>query len=287
MWAWFLLGSAAVCAVVAWRLRYVVGPQSSHGVEGFVEELVAAIHECGPEYVVRSQLPEAGAVVIAVRGQEVPVPLDNLYRHFLRDPASLRDLARQLLDEIEEVGLEQPTDHSFADVAMRLLPQIRSRDWLAARAPAFGDSAIVHRELGPDLVLCYVIDDPWSMVFVCRAHLGQWSRTEEDLFHLANQNLRRLSLADVPMPDTEDGPVRIQSGDGYDAARVLLLDPERAADLLIAMPSVDSLLLGQPEDRDQLISMLMREDGASPIVSDLLYRMEEEGLVPLSGRDRE
>ena len=285
---WILLGSAAACVAVAWCLRGIVGPQSRDGIAVFVEDLVAAIHDCGPEYVVRTRLPESGAIVVAVHGQEVPVPLDNLYRHFVQDPKGLPSLARQLLEEIEEVGLERPTDHPFAEVAMRILPQIRSREWLLERAPAFGDAALVHRDLGPDLVLCYVIDDPWSMVFACQAHLKFWGRSEEDVFHLANQNLRRMSLEDVPMPSRTGGPVRIQSGDGYDAARVLLLDPDHVDGLLIAMPSGDSLFLGQQDDRDQMISMLMREDAPrAPLVSDLLYRLQGQELVPLTGLDRE
>jgi len=71
---------------------------------------------------------------------------------------------------------------------------------------------------------------------VCRAHLKFWERTEEDVFHLANQNLRRISTADMPVPSTTDGPVRVGEGDGYDAARVLLLDPDKARGLLIAIP---------------------------------------------------
>ena len=288
MWTWILLGGAALCGGLAslLRKRVAVVREPVAQRQWFVCALAEEIRCAGEDYDVRGVVLGSFTMIVSVCGQEIPVPLENLYLHHLAFPDQLSNLVGQLLTEIEEVGLERPTDHNFVEAAMRILPQVCPTAWVFDNAPAFGDSAIVHRELGPTLSICYVIDNPWSMVFVCNAHLHMWRRAEEDLFHLANQNLRRLSGADLPMPEDVGGPVRVRSGDGYDAARVLLLDPSRAEDLLIALPERNTLYLGREEDREN-ISSLMAQDvapGGHP-VSPELYRFEDQRLVPVSAPD--
>ncbi|MCA8958446.1 MAG: hypothetical protein KDC87_20375 [Planctomycetes bacterium] len=265
-------------------LRRGIRPPPGHERAEFVRALRA---ELGEECPVRGLVPGTFTLVLQVHGQEVPVPLDNMYRHWASFPDQLAPLVRQLLREIEEVALERPEDHAFVDVATRILPQVCRRSWLAERAPVFGDSAIPHRELGPDLVVCYVLDDPWSAVFVCQAHLRQWGRTEADLYHLALQNLRRTSHLDAPLPDS--GPVQVQHGDGYDAARVLLLaqrDPAR--DLLVAMPSRETLLVGGVEDRAGLEALMSADPRPRMPVSADIYRLESTAVgVRVSADGRE
>jgi hypothetical protein len=286
MWTWILVVGALLCGGAAWALRRHVAVDPTEDLSAFIDRLAAQIALHGDDYQVRGMVPGTFTMVISVNGQEVPVPLDNVHRHFLTFPDQLPLLVGQLLKEIEEVGLESPADHMFVDAAMRILPQICPLTWVFANAPAFGDSAIVHRPFGPDLAICYVIDDPWSVVFVCQAHLRAWRRSEADVFHLANQNLRRLSEADLPLPDVESGPVRVPSADGYAAARVLLIDPERAGDLLIAMPARDALYLGRTADQQQL-ERLMAAAGqrSGHPVSTGLYRLENQQLVPVSAPD--
>ena len=133
--------------------------------------------------------------------------------------------------------------------------------------------------------MCYVIDDPWSMVFLCQAHLRLWGRSEEDIFQLARQNLVRLGDKTIPLPDAEHTSVLLRSGDGYDAARVLLLDPDRLEGLLIAMPEQEVLWLGH-ENKHSLASLMARNQEqnheACHPVSPELYRMEGHELVPVA-----
>jgi hypothetical protein len=288
MWVWIAIAVVLVAAAVAWRMRRRATPDED--LNAFCEQLTTEIAESGPEYGVRGLVPGTFTMVVSVRGQEVPVPLDNIFRHYLLYPEQIATLARQLLTEIEEVGLEGPEDRLFSDSAMQILPQVCQKDWVFQHGPAFGDGALVHRELGPDLFLCYVIDDPWSVVFLSNAHLRHWGRTEQDMFHLASQNLRRLTDGEVRLPDAKDGPVKIHSGDGYDAARVLLLDPDQAGDLLVAMPERETLYLAREADLESLESLLRvtDQDPFEHPVSTELYRLEAQRLVPVrdDGDDR-
>lgn len=284
MWDWILLGAAIVCGGTALRLRRVANkPTETQGTRrGFIVRLAEEICASGEEYGVRGMVSGTMTMVVVVRGQEVPVPLDRVHHHFLSFPDQFGQHVRQLLTDIEEMALEDPQDHSFADSALRILPQICSKDWIYSHGPAFGDSAIVHRDLGPDLAVCYVIDEDWSLVYLCQAHLRMWNKTETDVFHLANQNLRRKSGADLPDPEALGGPVRVSSGDGYDAARVLLLDPDRIQDLLVGVPRRDALFLARREDGQSLVDLMAEEGGSHP-VSGEVYAVEDQKLVPVSG----
>ena len=219
-------------------------------------------------------------VVLSVRGQEVPVPLDQVFHAWRADPERLGETMEQLLTEIEESALEQPSDHPFAAVATRVLPQVRSQDWVRTNGPALGDGALVNRPLGAGLSVCYVIDDPWAVVFVCQAHLRQWGCTDEALHQLAVQNLEARSRGNVPLPEVGQGPVCVQSGDGYDAARVLLLNPEEVQGLLIGMPNEDELWLSREAQPtlESLMGEAASRESAAAAVGTSLYRIEDGQL---------
>src|SRR5690606_24630333 len=111
---------------------------------------------------------------------------------------------------------------------------------------------LVHRPLNDDLATVYVLDDPHCMVFVCREHLRRWRKTETDVHNLALANLARLG-AGVDGASATAEPMVVQSGDGFDAARVLLL--EQAEGLLVAIPDRDTLWIG-PENGQNLEQLM-------------------------------
>jgi hypothetical protein len=131
-----------------------------------------------------------------------------------------------------------------------------------------------------------VIDDPWCMTFVCRQHLRRWGRDEEDLFHLATQNLHALARARLPLPGPEDDEgVLLRTGDGFDAARVLLLDPRQSEGLLVAMPERDVLWVGREDGTDLGALMRLNERQASAAehpLSRSLYRIRDGRLVDVT-----
>ena len=286
MGTWILLVGLVVL-VILWVVyrRFHAPPDRALGeAASFLLEVLAEIRD-REDVEFRGPMPGAFAILLAVRGQEVPVALNQLYRHYRAFPSRLPQLVDYLLAEIEESAQDQPEDHPFAAVAMNILPQVRPLSWVRENGPAFGDSSLVHRPLGPDLAVCYVIDDEWSMVFLCQAHLRQWCRSEKDVFQLARQNLARCSVSRIPLPDGTRSSVLLRSGDGYDAARVLLLDEDQLEGLLIAMPEQEVLWLGQESEHslESLLALNHEQNQSAPRpVSPELYRMQDKELVPVS-----
>lgn len=283
----WILWIGLVVLVVLWMLyrRYRAPRDRALGeAASFLLEVLDEIRSLD-DVEFRGTIPGTFAILLAVRGQEVPVALNQIYRHYRTFPSQLSQLVEYLVTEIEEQALDRPEDHPFAAVAMHILPQVRRLSWVRENGATFGDSSLVHRQLGPDLAVCYVIDDEWSMVFVCQAHLRLWCRSEEDIFQLARQNLTRCSVERIPLPDGERSSVMLRSGDGYDAARVLLFREEELEGLLIAMPEQEVLWLGQ-ESKHSVKSLSAanqeQNEHASRPVSPQLYRMQDQELVPVS-----
>ncbi|HLU38960.1 MAG TPA: DUF1444 family protein [Planctomycetota bacterium] len=287
-WLALAVATAAAFHVVRRRWRPVTTPPEVRAFLRRFEELVRRDH---PEVTIRGMLPGRFTAVLEIEGQEVPVPLHQLFRHASTFPETMPQMVDTLLAEIASGGLSRVGDHPFADVAPHILPQVRTQQWLAERSGSFGDAALVSRAFAGDLRVCYVIDDPWSMVFVCRGHLRRWGVDEEALHQLAIQNLRRLAGDTLPVPGPQDEPVIVRTGDGYDAARVLLLDPERAAGLIVAVPERDTLWLGRGvPGGDQLATLMQlnREQSAASAypVSPDLYRVEDGRLTAINAEQQ-
>lgn len=282
-WIALSIATAAAFHLVRKNLRPVpIAPE----VRAFVQRLHQIVTEQHPDVGIRGMLPGRFVIVFEVRGQDVPVPLHQLFRHASSFPDAMPQMVDTLLREIAAGGLTRIAEHRFDEVATRILPQVRSADWVDEHGPSFGDSALVWRPLAADLRVCYVIDDAWSMVFVCQAHLRQWGMDTDALHTLAAQNLRRIGGEHLPVPQPGDQPVLVRTGDGYDAARVLLLDPEKAEGLLVAMPERDTLWLGRAQDQSrgglqELMDLNKEQSQASAYpVSTTLYRMHEGRLEP-------
>jgi len=249
MWQWGLLGwvlVSGIAAVLHYRFRRSE-PGFTPEVAGFVLRLETILAKNHPDVEFVGMLSDQFACVLAVDGQETPVSLHDAYRHEMAFPDSFPVFVARLLDEIREFGLDRVEDLDLAFASQQLLPQIRSRDWLESKG-CFGDSGLVHRWLNDQLVTVYVVDAPNCMLFLCRAHLKRWRKTEEDIHNLAVANLRRLDPAQFAQIRSVAEPLRVEVGDGYDAARVLLL--EEADGLLVAIPDRDVLWVGLEDGTD-------------------------------------
>lgn len=281
MWAWVSLGWVSIAVVAAWwhrRWRRIL-PQPSPQVAAFVLRLENELSAVHPEVEFRGLLPGRFACLLGVDGQETVVSLHELYRHADAPPDAFSRIVTSLLGDLREVGLDRVGDLDFAAAAPLLMPQVRSRAWLDQHG-AFGDSGLVHTPLASDLVTVYVLDQADDMVFVCREHLRRWRKEVADLHHLAVANLARRS-APLPEVTSQEGVV-LQSQDGYDAARVLLLD--RRDGLLVAIPDRDSLWVGR--DDGQTLEQLMATtesmaDRSTHPVSGAVYRVTDGRLQPV------
>jgi uncharacterized protein YtpQ (UPF0354 family) len=284
MWLWVVLAWCVVAGTLATihhrvrRLQPDVQPE----VAAFLLRFETALAERHPDVHFLGMLPGRFACLLRVRGQETPVSLHDIYRQVEAWPDSFDGAVASLVRDIVEIGLDRVEDFDFATAAPLLLPQIRSRAWLDEQG-RFGDSGLVHRVLNDELVVVYVVDDSHTMVFVCRAHVRLWQRTEADIHQLACANLARRGDGGMRQPAQE--PVRLHSGDGYDAARVLLLGHEAESEgLLVAIPERDTLWVGTPEGQNLAALMATTEAiaGQSPHpVSARVWQLKDGQLAPL------
>ncbi len=286
MWGWAVAGwmTFAVVATVLhirWRRTH---PSCAPEVAAFMLRFETELARSHPKVDFLGLLPDRFACLLRVDGQETPVALHEAFRHSQAFPEAFAAMVARLLDDVRAVGLDRVDDVDFAAAAPMILPQIRSSSWLDAQG-RFGESALVYRRLNDDLVAVYVLDDPHSMIFVCRAHLQRWRKTEDDLHNLAVANLARMAGGRLSAAAAARRPFVLQTGDGYDAARVFLL--EEADDLLVAIPDRDTLWVGGAEGQDieQLMATTtaISATAAHP-VSPQVWRLSGGRLEPWSAR---
>lgn len=284
MWLWVGLGwlvAALALAAVHHRLRRVRDGYPPE-VAAFLLRFETELAEAHPGVQFLGMLPDRFACLLRVEGQETPVGLHDAWRHAQAFPDAFSRMVARLVADVKAAGLDRVDDLDFAAAAPMLLPQVRSRTWLEQQS-AFGDAALVHRPLNDDLVVVYVLDDPHCMVFVCREHLRRWRKTDTDLHNLAVGNLQRLGGDRLDAAAVGAEPLVLTSGDGFDAARVLLL--EQAEGLLVAIPERDTLWLGPEHGQDlaQLMATTEAIAKRSPHpVSTSLYRVTDGRLEPVS-----
>jgi hypothetical protein len=284
MWLWATMAWMAAAMMLAaihrrWRR---VAAQPSPELAAFMLRFENELATAHPDVGFLGMLPERFACLLRVDGQETAVPMHELFRHAEVQPDRFTRLIASLLLDIREVGLDRVGDVDFAAAAPLVLPQVRSRAWLEGRG-TFGDSGLVHTPLAADLVTVYVIDDTNNMVFVCREHLRRWRKEVLDLHNLAVANLARRGVG-LPEAAMRDGAL-VQTGDGFDAARVLLLD--RRDGLLVAIPDRDTLWVG-PETGQNLEHLMATTEAiaahAPHPVSGAVFRVTDGQLEPVTNR---
>lgn len=286
-WTLGIVGWLLAAVMVAWLHRRLdrARPRYPAEVMSFALKLETELGRCHPGVEFLGMLPDRFACLLRVDGQETPVSLHDAYRHHQTFPDAFSSMVARLVEDVREVGLDRVGDLDFAAVAPLLLPQVRSREWLQLQG-CFGDSGLAYSALNDQLVTVYVIDDPHSMVFVCRAHLRRWRKSERDVHNLAVANLARMGDVQLGAVAGRRDPIVLQTGDGYDAARVLLLT-EAADDLLVAMPDRDTLWVGTEQglNLEQLMAttQAIASKAAHP-VSPQVWRLSAGQLEALPVR---
>jgi uncharacterized protein YtpQ (UPF0354 family) len=282
-WLWLTLGWVLASVATAAVYRRSVGASAAvpQQVRTFVLQLENELARSHPGVEFLELLPQRFACLLRVDGQETPVALHRLYADCQAQPDRFAELVARVCADVRNLALDQVEDLDFAAAAPLLLPQVRSAQWLEERG-RFGDGGLVATPLNDQLVAVYVVDDASSMLFVCRAHLQRWRKSVADVHHLAVANLARLGAFDADAACARERPLVLQTGDGYDAARVLLLG--KCSDLLVALPDRDTLWVGGAEgaNLEQLMATTesIARSAAHP-VSAQVYRLNEGRLEAL------
>jgi uncharacterized protein YtpQ (UPF0354 family) len=186
---------------------------------------------------------------LRANGADVTADLTNFYSAYSRDPAQL-DV---VFETFVRVMLGIQPDRSASDYPTlldRIYPMLKPLEMLVEvrerKLPM-----LAYREFLADLMIAYVIDEQHSVAYINEEHLDRWNVSAHDLHEQSLANLRRRT-EQVKYTTVGDGEQQLfifNSGDGYDASRLLL--SEVLADWARVLPG--NLVIGIP-NRDFLIA---------------------------------
>jgi uncharacterized protein YtpQ (UPF0354 family) len=211
---------------------------------------------------------------LRARGAETAIDLGNFYQAYARDPAQLDTIVRNFV--LAALGLAPNREVSaFAALADRVCPMLKPIALLeTVRARQL--PMLAYREFLADLIITYVIDEPQSVAYINEDHLERWGIDIQELHQRAIENLRRRTLQQIDYVTAGEGEQRLfiyNSGDGYDASRLLLA--ELLAGWAGDLPG--HLVIGIP-NRDFLI-------GFSDANPDILGRIAQQVQADAAGRE--
>ncbi len=157
----------------------------------------------------------------------------------------------------------------------------------AAPAEARAKGQPITREWVKGLWLVLVLDNAKSIQMMQRRFADDLGKTDDALFAAAISNLRRTLPLPTFQPMVVNPQLKIQSSstDGYDAAYLLLPDllaKAAGSDVLVAVPSRDTLLFANKKDATELkkaTAVLFAK--ANHPVSDALFVLSAKGVTPL------
>ena len=199
---------------------------------------------------VAAQLAAAGFTVLdwertgvnvrpAAGGDGQYIGLANLYRRAKADdPATWPELVHGFLDRLSHTKAQDiPTD--LATVADKLRPRL-GQPFDRDQAHPWGIPLP-----GTGLEITLVIDFPQTMAFVTDDMLKKSRKKGEDLLDFALENLRAATPGDYFERASDELDIYLgHAGDGYDAARALMVEelmPESPAGFWVAIPSREEL----------------------------------------------
>ncbi|MFN3649818.1 MAG: DUF1444 family protein [Armatimonadota bacterium] len=189
--------------------------------------------------------------------------LENLYRSCLLTPESAGVLIREHLDQMLTAELEHDEYHDYAAVRGRLLPMLKSHDWVREIRR---ELPLVSVEFAPGLLLCFAIDSPTRLAYATETILDEWGVPLERVQEVAVDNLAERSgeLPVTVLPARDGGTIAmvVNTQDGYDAARLVLpgLRDSFAAELgdeyLVGLPNRDFLIAFSERDPEVCASII-------------------------------
>lgn len=182
-------------------------------------------------------------------GRSVTSELEHFYNAYRRSPAQLESILESLEGAVRSFAPDRGPQ-LWDELEERIFPMLKPITMLAEVVER-NLPQLVYRTFMADLIICYVIDEPESVAFVNEEHLKTWGVLETTLYTRAVDNLRTKTLQPGTAQVYGEGADMLliyATLDGYDAARILLLDlmsewaqivPGR---LVIGIPNRDFLI---------------------------------------------
>ena len=186
--------------------------------EAFRQRVMELVAEIYPDIEIERH-PSSIDVVIAGGNQ---LSLQNIWASYkLSDSpeTALRELVRHHFRQLLSKHVPSIEDLDLESVRERLFPQIMPLEY-AGSAPL----PIIAFSLSSQVNIGLVADFPDTYMYLREVEVKRWNVSAEDLYQIAMENLEALSDS-VPMQLAGKGKdvfIAMVSGDGYDAARILV-----------------------------------------------------------------
>ena len=250
--------------------------------------------------VVREELPgfalESSVDPEILRHDEAELGLQNLRAKCASaagagaapgDVSACRGVIRQHFEAIREslAAPAGPAPASFAEAAPIVRPQLAPEEYLASMKAA-------HLPFGEGLIVGFVLDRKSNYQFVTEEDLARWHLELPKLAERAFANLEAASR-DIPVNATQgaDRMLAIETGDGYDATRLLLPGFRRFAmrhlgeRYYAAIPNRDALVLWAKDCSSEFTTRLVAHLGSQyrgepyPL-TDRIFEVGPDGIQP-------
>lgn len=196
------------------------------------------------------------ALQLAVGDRERAIDLTPFYQAYTRNPSQLDAVVRTLLHVLLD-ELPNRAEREFAALADRIYPMLKPIELLVTVRER-NLPMLVYREFLGVLIIAYVIDEGQSVAYINEDHVERWGVSGLEIHEKAIENLRRRTMEQIKYITTGEAERQIfiyNSGDGYDASRLLLT--ETLASWARALPG--NIVIGIP-NRDFLIAFSDADD---------------------------
>jgi uncharacterized protein YtpQ (UPF0354 family) len=211
---------------------------------------------------------------LRINGVDMTANLSNFFDVYARDPTEIDTIVRNFVATAQGLAPDREIS-DFAELAERIYPMLKPIELLVTvrerKLPM-----LAYHEFLAQLIITYVIDEQRSVTFINDDHLERWGVGVAKIHEQAIANLRRRTLERVDYVTAGEGDQRLyifNSGDGYDATRLLLGDV--LATWARALPG--NLVIGIP-NRDFLI-------GFSDANPEILERVAQQIQADAAGRE--
>jgi hypothetical protein len=185
---------------------------------GFRERVIEIATKVFPELEFEEDPEETDVLIVG----QMRLGLQNLRAKYELGETSDEEFATMVEDHFGPIlRNETPSldELSLDELRERLRPQVMPADYVNA-APV----PIVSFPFAKGITVGIVADFPQTYAYVRKVDLKRWDVSSEELYELALENLESIS-GEIDIHLSQGGPetfLAIDSGDGYDAARILI-----------------------------------------------------------------
>jgi uncharacterized protein YtpQ (UPF0354 family) len=252
--------------------------------EQFLQQVIELVRDRFPAAkVARAQQPFA----LRVNGQLAS--MENVYRSALLQPDQAAGIIERWIVEMIRASEGPPTQHApYEELAERIMPVVL-RDGSVDPETAL----MVTQSLVSGLSVGYVVDSDRSFWYIPKASFESWHISIDDLHERALSNLversQAISAHAAQDPDGKINLILFQTGDGFDASRILLptlnerLREHLGSPFLAGIPNREILLCFRDDEEtvDRLRQQIKTDYKQMPHpITDRLLLVTPDGIAP-------